>query len=401
MFACALLCLGHASADEMIIGDVIVPQGGTAEMTVGYRFTSTTDKVGFTLSVALPEGISFVKDEDGDPVYLKDATSIDKLNIVCIGDGNFAGQPSNASATIKGTEGTLLTLTLQADATMEVGRSYEVKVTKATFSQHVDGTVTDIMIPDFTFNVTIGEPADTRVILDENAGETPAYQAGVNVRVRRTINAGEWSTIVLPFAMTEAQVKAAFGDDVELGDFTGCETTEDADENIVGIEVKFTDVTTIEANHPYIIKVSEPVTEFTVDGVDIEAEEEPSVDCDRIGKGTKKDPYLYNSFVGTYVAQTVVPEQSLFLSGNQFWYSTGATKMKAFHAYFDFYDVLTEVESAGSRMHMVFNDDTPTEIRETMNYELRTMNYFDLQGRHVVKPAKGVYVQDGKKVVIK
>ena len=41
------------------------------------------------------------------------------------------------------------------------------------------------------------------------------------VRVKRTINANEWSTICLPFAITAEQVKGVFGDDVQLGDFTG------------------------------------------------------------------------------------------------------------------------------------------------------------------------------------
>ena len=182
--ACALLMsLGHAWADELTIGNVTVPQGGTADLTVNYSFTSTTDKVGFTFSAALPEGISFVKDEDGDPVYQKDATSIDKLNIVCAGEGNFAGQPANATATIKGTAGTLLTLTLKADAALAVGSSYDVNVTKVTFQERVDGSVKDINLDDFTFKVTIGEPVDPRVVLDETATTQPAAATGVDVRV--------------------------------------------------------------------------------------------------------------------------------------------------------------------------------------------------------------------------
>ena len=47
--------------------------------------------------------------------------------------------------------------------------------------------------------------------------------------MRRTIKAGEWNTIVLPFTLTKAKAEAAFGSDVELAEFTGFET-EYADE---------------------------------------------------------------------------------------------------------------------------------------------------------------------------
>lgn len=75
-------------------------------------------------------------------------------------------------------------------------------------------------------------------------------ETNANVRVRRTIKAGEWNTICLPFAMTAEQVKGAFGNDVQIGDFNDYEFDGDV------ISVKFRNATAIEANHPYIIKVA-------------------------------------------------------------------------------------------------------------------------------------------------
>jgi hypothetical protein len=37
----------------------------------------------------------------------------------------------------------------------------------------------------------------------------------------------------------------------------------------------------------------------------------------------------------------------------------------------------------------------------TVNAEKQNGQFFDLQGRRVVKPAKGLYIVDGKKAVIK
>lgn len=75
------------------------------------------------------------------------------------------------------------------------------------------------------------------------------------------------------------------------------------------------------------------MTEFSVDGVDIAAEEEPTV---QVGKKKAERGY----FIGTYTANTEVPADNLFLSGNKFWYSSGLTQMKGFRGYFELADVV-------------------------------------------------------------
>lgn len=240
------------------------------------------------------------------------------------------------------------------------------------------------------------------VLLDEESTAAPVAASDVNVTVKRTINADSWSTICLPFAMSAEQVTAAFGNDVQLADFTGYTTTGDGD-NIVGITVNFSPVTAIEANHPYIIKVSSPVTEFTVDGVDIEPESEPCVALGTTtGKGNKA-VYHPMDFIGTYVADfdffSAAQIKAIFLSGNSFFYATTNTMhMKAFRAYFDFDDVLTEVENAAARM-FVNIDGEETRI-ENLNVNDNLNNtIYDLSGRRVSKTQHGVYIVNGKKVL--
>ena len=235
------------------------------------------------------------------------------------------------------------------------------------------------------------------VLLDENSTVAPESSNGtVTVLVKRTIKADEWSTICLPFAMTEEQCKAAFGDDVQIADFTGYETEEDADENFVGITVNFTSATAIEANHPYIIKVTEPVTEFTVDGVDIDPEEEPTV------AAIKRTRKQWSEFIGTYVANTTLEGQMLFLSGSNFWYSTGATTMKAFRAYFDFCDVLTDVENAlsAARIFISFSNET-TGVSEKVAVTDDETPAYSLSGQRVMNPKKGLYIKNDKKIVVR
>ena len=259
---------------------------------------------------------------------------------------------------------------------------------------------------DYLENVTFKVKVVERhtVVLDELSTTAPTAATGVDVTVNRTIKANEWSTICLPFAMNAEQCQAAFGDDVELGDFNGIETTEEGS-NITAITVNFVDATSIEANHPYIIKVKNAVTQFTVSNVNISPEDEPSVNKDeqKMKIGTTWY-YFYNRFIGTYVADTAVPKNTLFLNDNKFWYSNGTTKMKAFRAYFDFLSVLTEVENASARMLLSFDGET-TSIENSSLFQPKAAvdGWYTLDGRKLDKKptAKGVYVKDGRKVVIK
>ena len=280
-------------------------------------------------------------------------------------------------------------------------------------------------VPDLTCSfktndeVGLGDPfliyVPGRTYLFETATEAPEAEEDVDVTVVRTIKGGEWGTICLPFAMSSEQVQAAFGENVQLADFTGCDVTytDETEETVKSINVKFENVTAVEANHPYIIKVENDMTEINADGVDIEAEEEPSVDCDpypyqvQVGKNKYETHYWYNSFIGNYVNDFLVPNQTLFLSGGKFYYSTGKTKMMAFRGYFDFYEMLPEAaaSSANTRIALSIDGEEATAIQfvttEPQHAERTNGTLYDLQGRRVSQPSKGLYISNGHKYIIK
>lgn len=235
----------------------------------------------------------------------------------------------------------------------------------------------------------------TEVVLDEDSTTVPVAAENVDVTVRRTINAQEWSTLCLPFSMTAQQVKSTFGNDVQLAAFNDYVYDEQTDM----LTVDFADVTSIEDNRPYLIWVTSPVAEFSVRGVTIDPQE-AVVDFD-----TSPTKTMSRQMVGTYVANTVLASGRLFLSGNKFWYSAGKTKIKGYRAYFNFFDVLASFSDThradGSRIMMTFNP-VPTSVR---NHSLETANsvncYYDLQGRRVEYPQKGVYIRNGRKEVVR
>lgn len=393
--ALCIMC-ANVKAQTVSVADVEALPGETVSFTLDLSGGKAETYIALQFDVHFPNNNFTTTGDYSVSSKWKNATSV----VGSVDGDGVATIPVSSAETISdaNVEG-LLTIDFTVGSNVPVGE-YDVTLKNIWFGY---GISSKDYVDDVTFKVNV--VAQHTVVLDELSTTAPENATGVNVTVKRTINANEWSTICLPFAMSESQVKAAFGDDVQLKDFDGIVSTYDDDENVTAINVKFNEATAIEANHPYIIKVSTAMTSFTTENVNIVVEEEPSVDKDeyRTGSGTKKDPYVYhyNSFVGSYVAETDVPDECLFLSENKFWYSTGLTKMKAFRGYFDFYDVLSEIENASSRVVMKWDDEQPTGISEIKHETQKNSQYYDLSGRRIVHPRKGVYIVDGKKTVIK
>lgn len=396
LLTASLFSMGQAVADNVLtVNEVQVPQGGQARIEIGCDFD--TEFTAFELQIALPEGLSLVADEDGYPVIEK---AFDTNHILT---GNLLPSNGNYKITCRSmenlsmpTSGALFSVTVQAGNDVTSGSMLTGNIVSCEFTRTADSGGQELDDTDFTIYVT-----EYRVVLDENSTVVPAEQTNVDVRVRRTINADEWSTICLPFDMTEAQVKEAFGNDVQLGDFVGAESEFDDADNVTGITVSFNDASAIEANHPYIIKVSEPVEEFTIDGVDIMADEDEAyIEFDNGKSGSRR--VVYSGFYGTYHAGTVLDEFTLFLSSNKFYYSDGSIKMKGYRAYFEFLDVLTEIEG-GPHVKIFFgNDDDETGIDRVITGRRTEDDVYDLSGRKVGRqPQRGIYIVNGKKVVIK
>lgn len=397
LLAAAMLIMALGSeAENLKVANVVLPQNGTVAIEIELENPNTVYD-SFSFQLELPEGVVPVMAANGYPDFKTGGRFTGAANSGYI-EGNIATFSRLTDGnTITGTSGMLIAPIVKVNGELPVGTVLTATVSDVLFTTT---NLTKERLEPVTFTITIDEPTDTRTVLDELSTEAPEAATGVDVRVKRTLAAGVWNTICLPFAMSAEQVTAAFGSEVQLGDFNGIESTYDeAEENIIGILVNFNDATAIEANHPYIIKVKDAISEFTVDGVDITPTEELSVDKDEYSYTVKgKTYYMYNSFVGTFVANTEVPENCLFLNSNMFYYSTGATTMKAFRAYFDFYDILSEVENAEARISFAIAEDQATGISNVKREAEGDDKYYNLKGQRVEKPGKGIYIFKGKKV---
>ena len=396
LFSALILCMGEAVAGNVLtVSNVNVPKGGQATIDIGCEFD--TDYTAFELQLSLPEGLSLLSDDDGKPIVRRgfEGNHVISGNLLpSNGNYKFTGYSTDENALSLPSDGSLLQVTVVADASLAIGTSLTCTVTGSEFTRTSDSNGENL--DDVSFSVNI---VDSRIVLDENSTTSPEAASDVDVRVLRSIKANEWSTLVLPFDMTEEQVYEAFGDDVHLAEYIDHDMNDEATELLVTFDDANLAEDGLMANTPYIIKTSKDITEFTVDGVTIDPDEEGAITEYTNGRsGSRK--VVYGTFKGIYRAQSVVPNNCLFLSDSKFWYSTGLTTMKAFRAYFDFADVLASARAASA--HVLMNlDFTADGMQSVMQPKQSVDGTYNLQGQRIEHPRKGIYIRNGMKVIVK
>ena len=102
--------------------------------------------------------------------------------------------------------------------------------------------------------------------------------------------------------------------------------------------------------------------------------------------------------IGVYT-ETTLENNWLYIKDSKFKYSTGTSKVRPYRAYFRFRDFTDAMHSRS----IIIVEDGATGIRLIDGAQADGGDWYDLSGRKLSgKPAsKGVYIQNGKKVVIK
>lgn len=208
-------------------------------------------------------------------------------------------------------------------------------------------------------------------------------QSDVDVQLKRSLSPTHWNTFCVPFTISKDVITEKFGAGTLVYTFG----------SMTGNVMNFAAATTIEAGKPYIVKPTQEVVDPSFTGVNIEA---------TAAKKVGADGYFMQ---GIYSAKTDLTTDgtNLFLGdGNKFYKPAGATtaKMKGLRAFFI---VPQGTNLAALRANI---DGATTAIDElTTVVEQPTDNrIYNLQGQFVgtsFEGLHGVYVQNGKKVLVK
>lgn len=405
MMLLATYNVAHAN-NTITVDNLMLPQDGEADLVVRFNVENENAYSGYQFDITLPDGIEFVTNDKGNVVctlgncYEETPTLTPNLDNGVLKVACFTAN----SNPILGTTGILVTFKVSNTTTKDVGTIHNGEITGVKLSTVSAESIT---LSSSSFTITIDEPDDGRIKFDETSTSLPTYTAGEkgNVTLKRTITAGQWSTIVLPFTLTKAKAETAFGADVQLAEFTAWEADYgDDDENVVPLNINMTFSTyTMSAKKPmtggkpFLIKTSQDIATIEADDVTL---------FRSVTDISKTDEYdTAGKMTGTLV-KTVIPEDGLFVSNQTFYYSVGTTNIKAFRCWMELGAVLDKETDFSSKISFVIDDEVTSVDGIESKFGKNDIIY-SLDGKAVAKGTdikrlpKGVYIVNGKKYVVR
>jgi hypothetical protein len=198
------------------------------------------------------------------------------------------------------------------------------------------------------------------------------------VNLYRTFSSDSWNTLVLPFDMTEEQVKETFGEKTQLANYVG--TTQNADGTYT---LKFEDVKTITANIPLFVYGAATKVDKTLEDVGVK-----SAPATHVPSGA------VFAFTGSYDKTTLLANDWYISSDNKFYQAVGTETMKATRAVFR--PVKTEVTPQSLKTNLV---DRPTGVANVIVDALSASDslIYNLAGQRVSENYHGIVIKGGKK----
>lgn len=240
--------------------------------------------------------------------------------------------------------------------------------------------------------VTVEVPKAKNYTLDETKTDNviETYE-NANVTLQRTLSKEYWNTFCVPFALDAEQVTQYFGEGTQLRTYEG---------NCNNNTVYFATVDNIEAGKPYIMKPGNAVVQNpTFEGVSMVA-----TGLDENGNPQAVGDASTVQMKGIYNQILLKTDKTeLFLGDNDLFYypidDIDARTIGGLRAYFI---VPQDTDIKKLRANL---DGTPTSLDTIFDTEESNAPVYNLQGQCVGNSLRalksGIYIQNGKKVVVK
>lgn len=220
-------------------------------------------------------------------------------------------------------------------------------------------------------------------VYNENKDNNIEAWENSDITLNRTLVANKWNTLCVPFAISEEEIKANFGEGTLVEKF----------EAVNGNTVNFADATSIEAGVPYLIKPTVAGTTYTFNGKEVSADAPKTEgNADVTFQGIYSPTDITNN--GTVKAAGVTED------GKVLFVNPGS-KTKAFRCFF----TISDNTSITPAMLKVSIKGVETAINSiVMDNSNATDNaVYNLQGQRVNGNSltKGIYIKNGKKFAVK
>ena len=234
-----------------------------------------------------------------------------------------------------------------------------------------------------TFRVYVEYPNVKTFEYNENKDNNIEAWENSDITLNRTLVANKWNTLCVPFAISEEEIKANFGEGTLVEKF----------EAVNGNTVNFADATSIEAGVPYLIKPTVAGTTYTFNGKEV-SEDAPKTEgnADVTFQGIYSPTDITNN--GTVKAAGVTEDGKVL-------FVNAGSHTKAFRCFF----TISDNASITPAMLKVSIKGVETAINSiVMDNSNATDNaVYNLQGQRVNGNSltKGIYIKNGKKFAVK
>lgn len=222
----------------------------------------------------------------------------------------------------------------------------------------------------------------TFVYNENEANNIEAWEIS-DITLNRTLVANKWNTLCVPFAISEEEIKANFGEGTLVEKFDA----------VNGNTVNFADATSIEPGVPYLIKPTVADTTYTFNGKEVSADApKTESNADVTFQGIYSPTDITNN--GTVKAAGVT-------EGGKVLFVNPGSQTKAFRCFF----TISDNASIPPAMLKISIKGVETAINSiVMDNSNATDNaVYNLQGQRVNGNSltKGIYIKNGKKFAVK
>ena len=227
------------------------------------------------------------------------------------------------------------------------------------------------------------------------------YICTINTVYVRSMVPDKWYTIMLPFTVSNEKLKEVFGEDTQVWGYSGVY------DNTLCFDQPVTEVGEgMKADTPYLIKPGEGKGEYEFNGLDVDYtpfNASPSLAV----AGGQKGPEQYTStYQGTYTNQKI-PTYAYYLKNNLFYYMPSENTTLGWKAYGGIVYVSDESNEAQGAKSQFFDlavgHSGDVSVIESYQMETKASDQplYNLAGQQVSQPIRGIYVRNGKKIIIK
>ena len=283
---------------------------------------------------------------------------------------------------------------------LKVG-TIDIRLTDAMVSKAQEG---NLHIGGFEYTFTAVDLYHAPIELANDAVNTTTISDWENIPTHITLadrtltKDGNWNTLCLPFALTSSQIAASPLAGATIKELNASSSSLASDGTLT---LAFTDASSIEAGKPYIVKWEETsgsVENPLFEGVTITATTPTAVEFSNAGGDDCK-------FVGQFSPFTIdagnIDKIIMLGSGSKLGYSQNARTLKTFRAHF-----FIPGATAARAFVMNFGDEETTGIISVQGSGSMVDGsdaWYSLGGQRLqgAPTVKGVYIQNGRKVVVK